>query len=86
MENLTVSCQTQTPPPNRNGMIRDMKAAALEGLRLLPLFIGFIGLYYVLDKVSFGHPLFGLSITPWRSQRSSASKPVTGPCGATNFG
>ena len=46
-------------------MIRDMKAAALDGLRFLPLFLGFIGLYYVLDKVSFGHPLFGPSITPW---------------------
>ncbi|WP_374243806.1 ATP-binding protein [Zoogloea sp.] len=42
-----------------------MKAAALEGLRLLPLFIGFVGLYYILDKVSFGHALFGLNLTPW---------------------
>lgn len=46
-------------------MIRDLKAAALDGLRFLPVFLGFIGLYYVLDKVSFGHPVFGLNITPW---------------------
>ena len=46
-------------------MIRDVKAAALDWLRLLPLFAGFVGLYVALDKVSFGHPLFGLNITPW---------------------
>lgn len=46
-------------------MNRDLKAVALDGLRLLPLFAGFVGLYVLLDKLSFGHQLFGFNITPW---------------------
>jgi len=46
-------------------MTRDFKAAVIEWLSHLPLFVGFVGLYVALDVASFIHPLHGLNITPW---------------------